>query len=143
MAQKSYLIIGNGFDLAHGAPTSFIDFSNWLLEDYAKRFFKAAKENESIKFVQSTLLGKFTFDKYLKTDHLHTKNWYHPLYDAIRKDDHSVLINLLNDTPFYFNYFFEEKFILELYSERQENWFAIENKFYEYLTKASTDKDKQ
>ncbi|TXE19689.1 hypothetical protein ES692_02765 [Psychroserpens burtonensis] len=30
---KKVLIIGNGFDRAHGAPTSFIDFSIYSIKD--------------------------------------------------------------------------------------------------------------
>ena len=31
---SSLFIIGNGFDIAHGIPTAYKEFRNWLLEQY-------------------------------------------------------------------------------------------------------------
>lgn len=34
------LLIGNGFDLAHGLPTKYADFIDWIEGYYAFRYLK-------------------------------------------------------------------------------------------------------
>jgi len=143
MAQKCYLIIGNGFDLAHDAPTSFVDFSNWLLEDYVKRFFRIIKNNESKDFLTQEMINKFGNRKYQRNSHMHTNDLFHPCFDAILNDDHDTVVNLLNTHPNLFKRFFKDQFIANLYSERKLHWFAIENKYYNFLCDYSNKENRK
>lgn len=40
------IIIGNGFDLAHGLPTSYKDFMNWYFEQWRERLKDCCKSTE-------------------------------------------------------------------------------------------------
>lgn len=40
------IIIGNGFDLTHGLPTSYKDFMNWYFEQWRERLMKSHKRIE-------------------------------------------------------------------------------------------------
>ncbi|MEE1261296.1 MAG: AbiH family protein [Paludibacteraceae bacterium] len=47
------VIIGNGFDLAHGLKTSYKDFIRWYLKEFFKEYFenhKAYQEDKLLKF---------------------------------------------------------------------------------------------
>ena len=38
------VIIGNGFDLAHGLKTSYKDFIRWYLDDFFENLFKSKED---------------------------------------------------------------------------------------------------
>lgn len=40
------ILIGNGFDLAHGLPTSYKDFINWYWNEWIEKFKKCYKAIE-------------------------------------------------------------------------------------------------
>ncbi len=137
MPIKCCIIIGNGFDLAHDAPTSFIDFSNWLLEDYIKRFFRIIKNNEANDFLTDEMINKFGNGKYETNGHLHVNDEFHPCFDALKSNNPDKIIELLKSNPALYKRFFNNNFITNLYSERKQNWFAIENIYYDFLCKYS------
>ena len=51
------VIIGNGFDLAHGLKTSYADFINWYWEQWGNRLRCHAKITESDGLCSFTLKG--------------------------------------------------------------------------------------
>ena len=51
------VIIGNGFDLAHGLKTSYADFINWYWEQWGNRLRCHAKITESDELCSFTLKG--------------------------------------------------------------------------------------
>lgn len=42
------LVIGNGFDLAHGLPTKYTDFLEWIIGEY--KYWEVSK-NEEISYL--------------------------------------------------------------------------------------------
>lgn len=44
------VLIGNGFDLAHGLKTSYADFINWYWEEWGRRLMTSGKKSESDEF---------------------------------------------------------------------------------------------
>lgn len=49
------IIIGNGFDLAHGLPTSYKDFMNWYFEQWRERLKDCCKSTERDELCSLTL----------------------------------------------------------------------------------------
>ena len=52
------ILIGNGFDLAHGLPTRYSDFINWYWDDWGKRLLHSNNRVEQDMFCTFTLTGK-------------------------------------------------------------------------------------
>lgn len=44
------VLIGNGFDLAHGLKTSYADFINWYLDEWGKLLLKSFNKKEEDRF---------------------------------------------------------------------------------------------
>ena len=49
------VLIGNGFDLAHGLKTNYADFINWYWEEWGRRLMTSGKKSESDEFCRFIL----------------------------------------------------------------------------------------
>ena len=49
------VLIGNGFDLAHGLPTKYEDFINWYWEQWGKKLRNSSKMVEQDVFCSFAL----------------------------------------------------------------------------------------
>jgi hypothetical protein len=126
------VLIGNGFDLAHGLKTSYADFINWywaqwgyLLRGKAKRF----EEDELCSFSLNEIgLGGW----YLVWGHYYHKtnpfNWDLNEVAKLAREDRK-LCEFKYKSPFFeqINKSFENK-----------RWVDIENEYYDLLVKAKT-----
>ncbi len=115
------VIIGNGFDLAHGLPTSysnFIDFYWSNLLAHFKTDLEFSDELVEIKFRDKRL------PHYIKTD-LQNVTSYFDLMDFLTKHPKEVKIKINN----FFNLLSESKAI--------KNWVEIEMFYYKTLLKVS------
>lgn len=114
------IIIGNGFDLAHGYKTSYSDF----LEDYLSNvltvlFTEKEYEDELIKFNRYT----FLLDKPLE-DFISIKEAFK--YIEIIKERFPNVIDFKSD------------FFKELYTQfNHQRWVDIENQYFSYLKRYS------
>lgn len=52
------ILIGNGFDLAHGLPTRYEDFINWYWERWGRILSQSNKRNEADVFCLSHFIIK-------------------------------------------------------------------------------------
>ncbi|WP_091311655.1 AbiH family protein [Flavobacterium terrigena] len=142
------VIIGNGFDLAHGLPTSYRDF----IDDFWKNFRDKCKTEEYKELV-------YTHEKHEK---------YYSEYKVIEKFD-DLLLNIkqyLNENPeYYFDegslkfysgrlssrekiFEFKNDFFKRIVQKNSENWVDIENEYYLLLkfyvnSKNSSSKEKK
>jgi len=115
------IIIGNGFDLAHGLPTSYGHFIN----DYwrgviSKLIYEKKYEDDllsiDITFGMNDLWFKHDFEKTVK--------------------DYSSLFKILRNTDGKINFSFKNSFLEKISELNQvQNWVDIENVFYEELLK--------
>ena len=44
------VLIGNGFDIAHGLKTNYADFINWYWEEWGRRLMASGNKSESDEF---------------------------------------------------------------------------------------------
>lgn len=112
------ILIGNGFDLAHGIPTSYNSFMN----DYWERIIKNVSQTRPYSTYNSDL---FKINKV-------PKNWlFNPDYESFKNSILSI-----GSTITFSNIFFEiisEKLFIE-------NWVDIENEYYSLLKKSYSEK---
>ncbi|WP_395061066.1 AbiH family protein [Flavobacterium sp.] len=129
------VIVGNGFDLAHGLPTSYRDF----IDDFWKNFKDYCK-NEAYQELVYTNIG---YDRYYTS--------YKPIKNF--EDFKSNIVAYCMDYPechfeekslfFYTSKFqfdkkesifeFKNDFFKEINKRNSENWVDIENEYYRQL----------
>lgn len=126
---KQVLIVGNGFDIAHGLPTSFKDFSKYLLEEILIPDLR--------QFVLETGKSDYYTDgiREICNQHLFPVG-YNTNYSL-----DGVLINLskegfkeaLFDNKMIFLEHLKNNFLSKLYREEDEFWFDVESTYYDLL----------
>lgn len=121
-------IIGNGFDLAHGLPTSYRDF----IDDFWKNFKHQCESEEYKKMVithdlhngyynESNLIENFNDFK------LSLKNYANQ--NGCRYDFNNFICS--NDQGIIFK--FRNNFFKSINKKNSENWVDIENEYYREL----------
>lgn len=127
------VIIGNGFDLAHGLPTGYCDF----IDDFWKNFKEKAKTDEYMKFVHT----HDGYDKYYNA--YGAINCFEDLKNSIRADvvEYSERVFDEHQITYYTSKFgdrekifeFKNDFFKKINVKRIENWVDIENEYYKLL----------
>lgn len=128
------VIIGNGFDLAHGLHTSYKDFIDWYWEQRTQSLLTCDSR------VSEDILCKFEINK----NYFYTRDWY--IYSQNHNffrnnyfkttDAYSILSIIENDESCNV----ERSILLERITQNIENkgWVDIESDYYE-LIKANAD----
>lgn len=134
------ILIGNGFDLAHGLKTSYHDF----ILDYLKGCIKKALDDLKIKR-ESRIFRVLYFDDLIEIRVLNTDNYYyetHPIknieeikhqtlyVDSIKNIE--ILIKSINVDIKYLGDGFSESMFNELITN---NWVDVESIYYQELKK--------
>lgn len=114
------ILIGNGFDLAHGYKTSYSDFlENYLAQVLYQYIIKHEYEDELIKFNNSTIILNQPLDKLFSIEESFT-------YINQVKERFPKVIEFKSK-------FFEELF----YQFNHQRWLDIENHYFSYLKRYS------
>lgn len=118
------ILVGNGFDLAHGLPTSYKDFINWYWHNWINRLKNSKKIKEEDK------LCSFQLTKY-------HNNWSHYFDTMINmhrgKTDYEIINDLRSNQYNSCNAVFC-KFINNIsLSINNKGWVDIENEYYQLL----------
>lgn len=128
------IIIGNGFDLAHGLKTSYKDFINWYWEQRANKFYECTQS------VSEDCLCKLKIHKneiFSTWSSFASQNSYFKNYDNTRKCTGLELFQFIKENREYFaikyTHFFER--ITKCIEDK--GWVDIENEYYELLKKYS------
>lgn len=120
------VLIGNGFDLAHGLPTRYEDFIN----DYWK------------KFIHNTItINKKEYKKegaIIKTDYLSSLRGFS---DIVKRDNPTSFSDIIklsdqvkNDHNINLEITFENKILKNISENTFLNWVDIEDEYYKFLT---------
>jgi hypothetical protein len=124
------ILIGNGFDLAHGLPTQYADF----IKDYWDGFIEHCliqdrKSSYTYDCIKLNIPGQES-----------TLNWL--FQDSNARDYQSISqkiehynenVNFYNSIKFEIKNTFQ-KHLLDISQDREYNWVDIENEYYKYLT---------
>lgn len=130
---KLILVIGNGFDLAHGIPTSYQDFANWLLKDLSKSFLNTIVNNQEMSEFTEEMYNKFGNGKYIYNKHLHENDKLYPLFSHFQEKDLDKITAFLGKNFSLFYRIFNNKLMVDLFNTKETDWFAIENIYFQKL----------
>ena len=124
------ILVGNGFDLAHGLKTSYADSIDWYWGEWGKRLLRGhnkVEEDRLCSFVlkDSVNLGKWYYawqGYYYKRE----KPWIpwdeHQVVDLAKQDHNLCIFSMISP-------FFREV----CHDVEQKGWVDIENLFYTFL----------
>lgn len=125
------IIIGNGFDLAHGLPTSYKNFINWYMDEWVQKLRSCHQRRESDELCEyRSMIG----------------NWYNILlenYNIITKQpDGKSLISLIKRNA---NFQYTQSRFLEAITRciEKNNWVDIEKEYYDLLSKDFESSDNE
>ena len=118
------ILIGNGFDLAHGLPTRYKDFINWYWHNWINRL------KNSKKIIEKDKLCSFQLTKYYN----HWSHYFDTMINMHRgKTDYEIINELRSNQYNYCNAVFC-KFINNIsLSINTKGWVDIENEYYKLL----------
>ncbi|RYJ41536.1 AbiH family protein [Flavobacterium beibuense] len=126
------VIIGNGFDLAHGLPTGYCDFIDWYWEKVIEHFKGLVNSSYSDNLIEVDFYFKSISRKISEVDYKIVKDYssfksfiekYSEAYELKYKDKHDRCYLKYN------NSFFEN-----ICSKREiKNWVDIENEYFKIL----------
>lgn len=123
------VLIGNGFDLAHGLPTRYEDFINWYWDQRVEGF------RDTHSSITRDILCEFEIENpYLWMDFLKIRN----IYEFSKGKE--IIDNIINNkyrikTRYSFSPFFGN--IIK--SIETKGWVDIENEYYRQLTKCTIE----
>lgn len=130
------ILLGNGFDLAHGLKTSYNDFIVW----YLKKVFNQALDNQKFEdellSIERIRQANFPFGTIKSVDGLIDHFYSEGGFSSLVENGQLKLPNYLNTFPNPFKVTIKLGFLYELLKNcHVRNWVAIENEFYEELIK--------
>jgi hypothetical protein len=111
------IIIGNGFDLAHGLKTSYCDFIDWIFEEKSKP--ENTIENNFFKINFDKLNALYNVEDFKCEGHLSKWIFRNPAYFGVNR----------KEIVTYPNAFFRRL----IYAHKLNNWVDIENEYYNSL----------
>lgn len=130
------IIVGNGFDLAHGLPTSYRSFLNWIWQNFSE-----IKDNDLFKNLFNINFGFFKLQNY--NDYIdfcnHIKFDYKTINYSIRDSHYGSSSFIINYKPSTYSegetniFEFKNSFFELITVQNAENWVDIENTYYQVL----------
>lgn len=121
------IIIGNGFDMAHGLKTSYMNFINWYWEQRAKAFAQEYT-NVSKDCLCTFLINPEAFRFY--------ESWaYFNRFNYLNTQNGKDIIQYIKEQTDRFTIEYSPFFETILQSIETKGWVDIENDYYQLLTK--------
>ncbi|MFC4721665.1 AbiH family protein [Geojedonia litorea] len=128
---RTVLLIGNGFDLAHGAPTSFIDFSEYLLKEVlVPDLISYLNEDGNTAFFEPSIIERSKYCVFTENDLTHSTKWN--LFGVLEFDEQKRYEMMLRNMDAWLEHL-SNKLLRKLFKEKSKYWFNIEDTFYRYL----------
>lgn len=123
------ILIGNGFDLAHGLKTSYADFIDWYWKEWGVRLL------HSLNYVEEDGLCVFKRDGAQSWSSVVSNCKAAGLLPASEPFDGRVLVDFIKGRPDLCSFSYKSRFFDELCKQLEERkWVDIENVFYKHLS---------
>ena len=125
------ILIGNGFDLAHGLKTSYADFIDWYWKEWGRLLLNSLNFSEEdglcrfelnyqVSRIWSGIVGDCRSEGYLS---------------ALQPFDGHVVVDYIKSHPEKCSFSYESPLLEELCKQLEErNWVDIENVFFKHLS---------
>ncbi len=130
------IIVGNGFDLAHGLPTSYRSFLNWIWQNFSE-----IKNNDLFKNLFNINFGHFRLENYIDYSDFCTsmkQNYSNSPYSIDNSYYGKLSFKVYYKHPLLnhasnFIFEFKNSFFELITVQNAENWVDIENTYYQVL----------
>jgi len=125
------ILIGNGFDLAHGLKTSYADFIDWYWKEWGRLLLN------SLNFSEEDGLCRFELNYHV------SRIWSGIVWDcrsegylsALEPFDGHVVVDYIKSHPEKCSFSYESPLLEELCKQLEErSWVDIENVFFKHLS---------
>ena len=122
------VLIGNGFDLAHGLPTRYEDFINWYWDQWVEWFRDTHSE-----------ISKDTLCTFKREKSFTWSSFYNQIFSPIQKLYGKDIIDKIIHKEYgvWIGYSFSPFFGSIIKSIETKGWVDIENEYYNQLTKCT------
>lgn len=127
------VLIGNGFDLAHGLKTSYRDFIEWYWREWGNRLRMSQNRVEEDRLCSFKLRN-------------HQYDWFNALHFIYRiitpleYRDGSEIVEIVKQYPDLFDYVAKSPFFEKIFGEINKPWFSVEDLYYSFLTSSDDPK---
>lgn len=122
------ILIGNGFDLAHGLKTNYADFIDWYWWEWGKLLLNSIHRIEKDRFCTFKLRDN---DKLLYWSYVWDS--YHPIRHYIKPGEEQELTKKAKQDRGLCDYFITSPLFKKICNEVDKPWFSIEDIYYAFL----------
>lgn len=124
------VLIGNGFDLAHGLKTRYEDFINWYWENWGVRLLYGMNRTETDD------LCTFKINDGIEVSNwAYAFGWYYQRKNPLIPWDPNVVIQIAKEDTKFCNFSMSPLLERITKSIETKRWVDIENEYYELLKK--------
>ena len=124
------VLIGNGFDLAHGLKTRYEDFINWYWENWGVRLLHGMNRTETDD------LCTFKINDGIEVSNwAYAFGWYYQRKSPLIPWDPNVVIQIAKEDTKFCNFSMSPLLERITKSIETKRWVDIENEYYELLKK--------
>lgn len=128
------ILIGNGFDLAHGLKTKYSDFIDWYWREWGKRLKMSHIRMENDRFCSFTL-SNVHYDWF---NTLHSK---YQIITHLNQPDDLEIAETAKQNPELCNFSFRSPLFEKICEEVEtKNWVDIEDVYYSFLKSSGNPK---
>lgn len=128
------ILIGNGFDLAHGLKTSYADFINWYWKEWGKRLLHGhdrVEDDGLCSFALNDCVGLANW--------AYVWGWHYQRPNPIMPWDEYEVVSIAQQDKDLCRFTIKDEFFKEICtSVETKGWVDIENVYYSYLSHQST-----
>ena len=122
------VLIGNGFDLAHGLKTRYEDFINWYWENWGVRLLHGMNRTETDS------LCTFKINDGIEVSNwAYAFGWYYQRKNPLIPWDPNVVIQIAKEDTKFCNFSMSPFLERITKSIKTKGWVDIENEYYELL----------
>lgn len=143
------MLIGNGFDRAHGLRTDYRSFIDWF---WKREVGAIVCGNGSSKFlaIKKLDISHYVY-RYFTDDELMRKYCYKLDFEVDKINSHTDLLNVSDDffqidryntyIPQDFEYYYPNKFLQYISEKLDENWVDVEDAYHIFLVKTARNEE--
>ena len=125
------VLIGNGFDLAHGLKTKYADFIDWYWREWGN-LLQMSHNSEEEDSLCSFKLQDYHYDWF------NTLRFKYQIITILDNPDALEIVEIAKNTPELCDFSLKSPMFQKICNEIDKPWFSVEDIYYAFL-KASDD----
>ena len=123
------VLIGNGFDLAHGLKTKYEHFIDWYWEDWGRRLLRGQSKDESDGLCSFTLKDNINLNSWA-----YVWGWHYQRRNPLEPWDPKEVIKIAKEDKDLCEFKYIGSFLERIcHSISTKRWVDIENEYYDLL----------